>query len=706
MRKRAYFIVLLLLLCLGVSAAICKGLDLNLVSKFSSVNIFEGNEFNNYPMSYFDISVKMDYDESGEISVSPYYAFNSDHDYYEWGINSVFKMENEKAGIKLSPFYVNWSREGQTNRGFVFWGEVTIKTSILDLKAGYMSSHVIKRTDLNGNLYRFTLSKSIISKSGMVEIDANMIFNSGFFEDRPGRFIYTAGLAIKDISFLLPIVTEIFVVYAYSTDVTNKVMVGVKVSGIKESHYRTHFKSLVDRVARKKGGLPSIEIGQASAKAWSERPVEMKKIGINTAAVKGLFVWLFKFWLFGCVFSSLLYAYRCQIRGTSFKEIVLIHPFSLMCHSVFWIVGLLVNYPEGRMGIAYRFHNMRMSYMHRKGSDALTDKEEQMLWEQAAGPVIMFNTGITRVFQYSRAIALASTLIIWLVSPIQKGLAATEEKKEVAPITKFVKGLEFSGYMQFRWEYSEEGNNFTIPLIVMNLKSQLSRILKWQFEFDFSEKKLRDAWIQMAIDDWIKIRAGKWFASYIVTPNPSHWYLVEYPKAMALATIYAVGVRLEGEIKLIKYYLGVINGNGSQLEDDNREKDIYAHLQLSPFEWLSVGAVLQRGEQPEGMRTKYKGHLKLDLRDIHAIVLSEYFAEETEGSARKFGWYLIAAWNPWKKIGFACQYDFLDDGEAVKKNFTLGVNVFLINGFKIQLNYELGLENLGNRVLARIQVRF
>ena len=40
----------------------------------------------------------------------------------------------------------------------------------------------------------------------------------------------------------------------------------------------------------------------------------------------------------------------------------------------------------------------------------------------------------------------------------------------------------------------------------MSLKSKLNRILDWKLEFDASEKKLRDAWIQMAIDDWIKVR--------------------------------------------------------------------------------------------------------------------------------------------------------------------------------------------------------
>ena len=226
--KKCMCFIALLFLCMSVSAAVLKGLDLSLVSKFSSVNIYEGCLFNDYFMSYYGLSLKAK-TGSGHIGIEPYYTFNPVEGYYEKGVNLIVKAENKDLKLDLNPFYVSYIKDGDSNYGVAFWGQLTYKTKILDLKVAYASTRIKDRHDLNGNLYRFTLEKVLtLKKFGKVGINTNLIYNNGFFEDRPGRFIYTTGLVIKNMDFLLPVRTEFFVVYAYSTDVINKVMVGVK----------------------------------------------------------------------------------------------------------------------------------------------------------------------------------------------------------------------------------------------------------------------------------------------------------------------------------------------------------------------------------------------------------------------------------------------------------------------------------------------
>ena len=214
--------------CVGISANVFKNVRLGVVSKFSGVNIYEGCLFNDYFMSYYGILLETT-PSFGSVGIEPYFYFNHTESYYEKGVNFIFKKETNRFSIDLNPFYVSWDKKGNSEWGFAFWGLLTYRTSIVDLKGAYVSVWIKDRHDLSGNLYRFTIEKVLgLRKFGKVGINLNLIHNNGFFEDRPARFIYTAGMFVKNMGFLLPVETEFFVVYAYSTDVINKIMVGIR----------------------------------------------------------------------------------------------------------------------------------------------------------------------------------------------------------------------------------------------------------------------------------------------------------------------------------------------------------------------------------------------------------------------------------------------------------------------------------------------
>jgi len=467
-----------------------------------------------------------------------------------------------------------------------------------------------------------------------------------------------------------------------------------------------YYKSL-ERKIIKQGQSPGFVMSQAQIEAWKEVDFKGTSPDVFTAEnIKKLFLWFLKLWFVVFALVPLIYFHRCQTRYESFKELVLVQPLSFFGYMVFWPVGLGFDYPDGTVGIAWKYHKLREKYISERGwRYKPTKEEEQMLWQQAKGGVEKFDLGVKKAFAYSRAMAYVSTLIIWVLSPLHQRVLLAEEVKEEKEATKVVKKEEkpeFSGFLQFMYEYSEDKNTFVVPLAVFCLNGKLSENINWKFEADAAKKELRDLWVYLALDDWVKVKAGKWFACFTAAPPPNEWYLAEYPETTDLATIYGVGVVADGDVGPFRYYLGFLNGNGKELGDNNRNKDVYFNLAFKPLENFSIGTAYQKGRQPEGMREKFGSHIKVDIPELNLKFLSEYMYEKTSDVVKR-GWYALGVWKPWESFEFVCQYDRFREPQNKQKSLTLGINHF-IGDLKLQFNYVFS--NLGNKLFAKAQVSF
>ncbi|MCK4497388.1 MAG: hypothetical protein KAU24_04275 [Candidatus Aenigmarchaeota archaeon] len=467
-----------------------------------------------------------------------------------------------------------------------------------------------------------------------------------------------------------------------------------------------YYKSL-ERKIIKQGQSPGFVMSQAQIEAWKE--VGFKGAAPNvftTENVKKVLLWLLKFGFIVFILVPLIYYYRCQERGESFKELILVQPWSFFAYMVFWPVGLGFDYPDGTVGVVWKYHKLREKYIsEREWKYKLTKEEEQMLWQHAKGRIEKFDLGVAKAFAYSRTMAYVSTLIIWVLSPLhQKGLLMAGEVKEEKAATKVVKEekLDFSGFLQFKYENSQGKDTFSVPMVVVSLKGDLTENISWKLEADVVNKKMRDLWLYFAFDDWLKIKTGKWFACFTAASPPDKWYLIEYPKPVSLATIYGVGVVADGDVGPIKYYIGILNGNGAESSDNNRDKDVYFNLAFKPLEKFSIGTAYQEGRQPEGMREKFGSHIKVDIPELNLKFLSEYMYEKMDGVVKR-GWYALGIWKPWESFEFVCQYDRFREPQNKQKSLTLGINHF-VGDLKLQLNYVFS--NLGNKLLAKAQVSF
>ncbi|MHB1457161.1 MAG: porin [Armatimonadota bacterium] len=185
-----------------------------------------------------------------------------------------------------------------------------------------------------------------------------------------------------------------------------------------------------------------------------------------------------------------------------------------------------------------------------------------------------------------------------------------------------------------------------------------------------------------------------------------------------------VGIQVNGVRDLnkdgssqVEYALGVFNGSGINVLDDNDRKDIAARAVLKPgIDGLSIGVAAYNGS----LGTTNIAHNRTGAELIYALapwtVKGEYIWAK-DGSIRKNGWYATAVRQIDELTQAVVRYDNLNpDTKSVKdastNSLTLGINRFLNkDGYtRWQLNYEIkgekGTAISNNLLTAQFQAGF
>lgn len=185
----------------------------------------------------------------------------------------------------------------------------------------------------------------------------------------------------------------------------------------------------------------------------------------------------------------------------------------------------------------------------------------------------------------------------------------------------------------------------------------------------------------------------------------------------------------------IKYYFAVMNGVGINKLDDNAAKDYIARLEIQPVKFLRLGGSFKYGKQKpaqadldEDQRTRYGADLQLMFGEF--LLQSEYIYGYDQGSTlegggcgqdptlilgdfKKNGFYAQAMYmTPWR-IQPVLKYEYYDpDYEADKDNnistFTVGLNYFLNDWTRVQINYRMNdnenpTKYYGSQVYVQVQ---
>jgi hypothetical protein len=192
---------------------------------------------------------------------------------------------------------------------------------------------------------------------------------------------------------------------------------------------------------------------------------------------------------------------------------------------------------------------------------------------------------------------------------------------------------------------------------------------------------------------------------------------------------------------LFGYQIGIMNGSGKNIKDDNNKKDIVGRVTFHPFDFITVGANYRTGEQPpqvDGITendVKSRFGFDLELKYKGFLVQGEYIKGTDEGSyttgggcggeievhqgSRNADGYFVqdAYMTPWR-IQPIVRYETFnpdlspDVTEDIQNIVTYGVNYFFNDRVRLQINYLYKAEETArvevpnDELLLQLQIEF
>lgn len=282
---------------------------------------------------------------------------------------------------------------------------------------------------------------------------------------------------------------------------------------------------------------------------------------------------------------------------------------------------------------------------------------------------------------------------------------------------------KISGIVNFRYDYTGEVSTFDLSRARIDLRGDLSSVFDYGLQFELAGSKvlLLDAYLRAKIKPWLHIQVGE-FKIPLTMENPYSPLNLEFIDN-AMSTIYLcsyndlsrikssgrdIGVMVSGSLfknydfYIFKYEIGVFNGSGINIEDDNKAKDLIGRISFNPIKDLTISASGQLGkfetsvyniDQEITYYTANRNRLSAGIRydDGKIVARGEYVYGNTN-SVKSEGFYVLAGYTFFEKLMPAIRYDYFrlnTDRESFLSNYTIGVNYWATKFLRCQLNYTL-----------------
>lgn len=278
-----------------------------------------------------------------------------------------------------------------------------------------------------------------------------------------------------------------------------------------------------------------------------------------------------------------------------------------------------------------------------------------------------------------------------------------------------------SGYLQAGYEWSETSSNFMVKRACLNLVGDLGHPkVDYQVQFDFAALKLLDAYVQYRPFTQLNFKLGEYKVPFSIENtdySPTRLELIEYPMVIrhlvgfddmcgVAAAGRDIGFTVWGGFgkrdgySIVNYDLGVFNGDGINIKDVNKTKDIVARLTLKPVAGLQISGSYYWGEAGADYRkrTRYGAGACYDRG--WAMLRGEYIAGTTGmvqsdtsvANVDSDGWYVTGGWRATRSLMPLLRYDtFTRDAaqrsETHQTNYTAGLLWTPVKFLRCQLNY-------------------
>ncbi|MBN1226502.1 MAG: hypothetical protein JXA79_05890 [Deltaproteobacteria bacterium] len=303
-------------------------------------------------------------------------------------------------------------------------------------------------------------------------------------------------------------------------------------------------------------------------------------------------------------------------------------------------------------------------------------------------------------------------------------------------------GVSVVGYMQAQIDYNlegaEEGSSFGFNRARVGFIGNVPYDISYYLFAELSPNKadapyLLDGFITYS--RWaphFKISLGQFKSPFSLELNTPCAALHTINRSKVVGALASpgrdIGMMFLGNYKNLSYSVALMNGTGSRNPDTNKAKDIVGRIVLAANEFLSIGGSARYGKQTpeivgadEDERSRYGVELQVKHGDF--LLQGEYIYgkdvsdvptwEARPDTIEKSGAFVQAMYKIKPNLQPVIKYETydpdLDTDNDQEKTITLGLNYFLNEWTRIQINYlyrdeEVEVDN--DQLLIQVQVKF
>lgn len=323
-----------------------------------------------------------------------------------------------------------------------------------------------------------------------------------------------------------------------------------------------------------------------------------------------------------------------------------------------------------------------------------------------------------------------------------------------------------TGFIQPQYNFNLNGtdangnslntNNFTFNRARIGVMGSIPYDIDYYLMLEFSPYKtpgktphLLDAFVTYTrFEKWTKISIGQFKSPFSLEQNTACSGLYTINRSEVVNQLAGpqrdLGIVATGNFEFMKiqYSLGLMNGTGMNVEDDNNNKNIVGRLALSPIANLSIGGSFKMGKinptdpaQKQNEIYRFAGELQYKWNDL--LVQGEYiygsdklysasklpvyggcggivgYDTKQAGTYGKSGfWGMVSYMTPWS-LEPVVKFDTFNSDHSMtgkRTNYlTLGLNYYVNDYSRIQINYVNVKESLAvtnDVIMVQLQAKF
>ncbi len=330
-------------------------------------------------------------------------------------------------------------------------------------------------------------------------------------------------------------------------------------------------------------------------------------------------------------------------------------------------------------------------------------------------------------------------------------------------------GVSVKGFIQPQYNYSFLGkdddgnsldeNSFTFNRARIGFIGSIPYDISYYFFIEISPFKspgktpyLLDAFVTYSrLAPFAKITLGQYKSPFSLEQNTGCSALHTINRSQVVSQLASpqrdLGLMISGEIEKLffKYNIALMNGSGLGTEDDNKGKDLIGRVVISPLEFLNIGGSYRIGKTVPTVTTEKDNDImrcagEIEVKYSDFLIQGEYifgkdklhsvskvpiyggcggiigFVTKQPGTYKKNGYFVQAMymtkWNFQPVVKYETWEPDVDTNDDIENIITFGLNYFLNDWTRIQINYLYAAEETAaaeyynDMLMFQIQAKF